>query len=54
MGIQQDKWTRVAILNKLFERIRKHEKDLAAKGHASITAYVNAAIAEKLDHDAFE
>jgi len=49
----KEKWTRVAILNDLFERIRSHEADLAKLGHASITAYINSAIAKKLKDDGF-
>ncbi len=53
MKPKTEKWTRVAILNDLFEMIRKHEKELPKKGYASITAYINAAIAEKLKDDGF-
>jgi len=51
MEQNKEKWTRLAILNDLFERVRKHEKELANKGYASLTAYINSAIAEKLLKD---
>ena len=54
MKSKKEKWTRLAILNELFERVRSHETELSKKGYASITAYINAAIAEKLDKDNFK
>jgi len=54
MDKTKEKWTRLAILNELFERVRMYENELAKKGYASITAYINSAIAEKLERDNFK
>lgn len=54
MKASKEKWTRIAILNELFEIVKVHESELAKKGYASITAYINSAIAEKLEKDNFK